>query len=67
MVQGERSGFTAVEGVYNRSQDSKRTGFENMQKREKEHRASTSVKASAASSWGPIFKNREHFNSLHHC
>ncbi|GAB0094534.1 hypothetical protein DMENIID0001_098460 [Sergentomyia squamirostris] len=64
MVQGERAAFTA-EAVYHRSQESKRAGFENMQKREKENKATASTKVPAAN-WGQ-FKNHTYFTSLHHC
>lgn len=69
MVQGERntSNKTSVE----RDQESRRTGFESLQKKTQEKTNFLDKKTNSSNgsngSWGPVFKNEKHFKSMHIC
>lgn len=66
MVQGERntSNKTSVE----RDQESRRTGFESLQKKSQEKTSFSDKKTNSSNgSWGPVFKNEKHFKSMHIC
>lgn len=75
MVQGHSCGSKSNNPLdaFARDHQSKRAGFESMQKREQERKnTQQQQKTSAAEqeknkygAWGPVLKNREHFNSLH--
>ena len=72
MVQGERCSYKNQPAQStDRDRDSKRAGFETMQKREAVKNATTMKTTTDNNNknnngaWGPIFKNREHFNNMH--
>ncbi|RZC40299.1 hypothetical protein BDFB_001901 [Asbolus verrucosus] len=46
---------------------SKKTTFENVQKKDEAKKESEKSKDNRYGAWGPVFKNKEHFGSLHHC
>ncbi|KAK9711694.1 hypothetical protein QE152_g25306 [Popillia japonica] len=51
----------------NWDKSSKISGYEAIQKAEKEKRASEQKTKSSYGAWGSTFKNKDHFASLHHC
>uniref|UniRef100_A0A336KWG3 CSON012490 protein n=1 Tax=Culicoides sonorensis TaxID=179676 RepID=A0A336KWG3_CULSO len=76
MVQGQNYKNTSL-NTFEREQP-KRAGFESMQKKQNERKdvsksSISSVKEKSSQSpnkygaWGPVFQNREHFNSMHFC
>lgn len=67
MVQG-----TSCEGLskipsQNWDKSSKISGFEAIQKAEKDKKDSDKREKSPYGAWGSTFKNKDHFSSLHHC
>lgn len=75
MVQGQNFAKNTIDAI---SRENKRAGFESMQK--KQHHSSVPVKQETKKAtgttpaagnkygaWGPVFQNREHFNSMHFC
>lgn len=68
MVQGERVISQSCD-VLERSQESKAAGFNAMQKKDEEKRQSIQkVQVDKKyGSWGPVFKNNEHFLNMHIC
>jgi len=77
MVQGQNYKSSSTLATFERDQPSKRTGFETMQKKQLERTMSTTNAKSSVTgstttsnkygSWGPVFQNRENFNSMHFC
>lgn len=76
MVQGHDSTSYNKAASYNNydCSSSKRTGFENMQKSERDriqHKESNGKKTTDSSNkygaWGSVFKNEQHFKTMHHC
>lgn len=71
MVQGERALSKSSCDVLDRSNDSKRAGFAAMHKKEEERKLadnkSVANKDSKYGSWGPVFKNKDHFVNMHLC
>lgn len=72
MVQGKVNSNSQTSKLIER--DYKLVGFEEMKKRQqpatqssKDKRVDSSSKTQSNGSWGQTFKNREHFNSMHHC
>lgn len=71
MVQGERNTSNKTSTSVDRDQESRRTGFESLQKKTQEktnfsHKKTNSSNGSNGS-WGPVFKNEKHFKSMHIC
>lgn len=78
MVQGQNFTKNTIDAI---SRENKRAGFESLQKKQQEQKqASLATKqetkkttgtSTAAGNkygaWGPVFQNREHFNSMHFC
>lgn len=76
MVQGQKCANNTVDAI---SRENKRAGFESMQKKQQEQTNKASFTAAnkkttgtGASNnkygaWGPVFQNRENFNSMHFC
>lgn len=75
MVQGDRTNVKSSYGLLERERDSKRSGFENLQKREQEKNnklvATTTEKKAQESNkygaWGSTFKNQQNFKGMHNC
>lgn len=74
MVQGHSKITTGNSSaiIAENKRESKKIGFENLQKRDNEKRLNDERTKSSGSlkqygSWGPIFKNEKNFKSMHHC
>lgn len=69
MVQGERAILQNCCNVLERSQESKAAGFNAMQKKDEEKRKIEEKVPidKKYGSWGPVFKNNEHFLNMHIC
>lgn len=69
MVQGERALCKSSCVALDRSNESKRTGFAAMHKKEGERKLSSvnNKTDSKYGSWGPVFKNKENFVNMHLC
>lgn len=73
MVQGEVNSYKVAgyaAPTTARSQDSKKAGFANMQKADQARKSSVTAAAAAQrtnNGFGPMFRDRDHFNSLHFC
>lgn len=68
MVQGECVVLQSCDGL-ERSQESKTAGFNAMQKKDEEQRqVEKNLQVDKKyGSWGPVFKNNEHFLNMHIC
>lgn len=67
MVQGTSNVCLSKVPAQNWDKSSKISGYEAIQKAEKEKRASEQKTKSSYGAWGSTFKNKDHFASLHHC
>ena len=76
MVQEERSCYYAVRTSETRDPAARKAGYDAVRRAEEERKRlqqltlekEKQAKAQAAhGAWGPVFKNRQHFNSLHFC
>ncbi|KAG8234767.1 hypothetical protein J437_LFUL006599 [Ladona fulva] len=68
MVQGEKQMSYSLP-CSTRSPDSRKAGYESVQKLEQKKMKEQQEKdnKNKYGSWGPTFKNREHFVNMHHC
>ena len=72
MVQGQGNNAYKTSTFDSMDMQSKRSGFENMQKRSESKKecskpSATTNSAAKKNSWGPVLKDREYFNSMHFC
>lgn len=71
MVQGERtSNKNSSDGIMERNNDSKRAGFNSMHSKNQNAMKDGDKKCQDnknLGTWGPIYKNRDHFVNLHLC
>ncbi|KRT79458.1 hypothetical protein AMK59_7200 [Oryctes borbonicus] len=65
MVQGTSSFCVSKVPAQNWDKSSKISGYEAIQKVEKEKKESEEKEKSSYGAWGPTFKNKDHFVSLH--
>lgn len=71
MAQGDShkypsNGNNNTNSNWNSNQQSKKTGFEAIQKEEREkNKKNNGNDNNRYGAWGPIFKNKEHFSSMH--
>lgn len=71
MVQGERTSYkNSSDGIMERNQDSKRSGFNSMQSKSQISSKDSEKKSQDNKNygaWGSIAKNRDNFVNLHMC
>lgn len=74
MVQEDKAYGYAVRSYETRDPAAKKAGYDAVRRAEAERQRVQQEKEKAKQqasqsygSWGPVFKNREHFNSMHLC
>lgn len=67
MVQGTSNVCLSKVPPQNWDKSSKISGYEAIQKAEKDKKANEKKEYDPSGAWGPTFKNKNHFSSLHYC